>query len=76
MGACPQFFSHNDVAEVNQSSRSFFAAIYSIAHTGQLLRSGHSLARKVALAMETLYTIINLTFAWFAIVSLQSPYVF
>lgn len=46
---------------------SFFAAIYSIAHTGQLLRSGHSLARKVALAMETLYTIINLTFAWFAI---------
>ena len=48
---------------------SFFAAVYAIAHTRQILRSGHSTGRKVVLFIETLYNIINLVFAWFAIVS-------
>lgn len=48
---------------------SFFASVYAIAHTGQVLRSGHSLSRKLMLIIETLYNIINLIFAWFALVS-------
>lgn len=47
---------------------SFFAATYAIAHTGQILRSGHSVARKTVLLAETCYTIINLIFSWFSIV--------
>lgn len=54
---------------------SFFAATYSIAHTGQILRSGHSVGRKVALLIETFYNIINLVFSWFSVVSLSSTYV-
>ncbi|KAI0690108.1 glycosyltransferase family 2 protein [Cytidiella melzeri] len=46
---------------------SFFAATYAIAHTGQLLRSGHSTGRKFVLMCETLYNIINLIASWFAI---------
>jgi chitin synthase len=48
---------------------SFFAATYAIAHVGQIMRSGHSFARKVALLGETVYNIINLVFSWFSIVS-------
>jgi chitin synthase len=50
---------------------SFFAAVYAIAHTPQILWSGHSAGRKTMLMIETLYNIINLVFAWFAIVSLH-----
>ncbi|KAJ7188329.1 glycosyltransferase family 2 protein [Mycena filopes] len=46
---------------------SFFAATYAIAHVGQIMRSGHSLTRKVFLMIETGYTIIGLVFAWFSI---------
>ncbi|KAF9556711.1 glycosyltransferase family 2 protein, partial [Agrocybe pediades] len=46
---------------------SFFAATYAIAHTGQILRSGHSFARKCVLMTETVYNIINLIFSWFSI---------
>ncbi|KAJ7218117.1 chitin synthase [Mycena pura] len=46
---------------------SFFAATYAIAHVGQILRSGHSLTRKVFLMIETVYTVINLVFSWFSI---------
>ncbi|KAF9050038.1 glycosyltransferase family 2 protein [Panaeolus papilionaceus] len=46
---------------------SFFAATYAIAHVGQILRSGHSFARKIMLMIETVYNIINLIFAWFSI---------
>ncbi|KAF4598284.1 hypothetical protein EYR38_006680 [Pleurotus pulmonarius] len=46
---------------------SFFAATYSIAHLGQILRSGHSVGRKVSLMLEMMYNVINLTFSWFAI---------
>ncbi|KAG5647067.1 hypothetical protein DXG03_001437 [Asterophora parasitica] len=46
---------------------SFFAATYAIAHVGQILRSGHSVARKVVLMIETVYNIINLIFSWFSI---------
>ncbi|TFK53655.1 glycosyltransferase family 2 protein [Heliocybe sulcata] len=46
---------------------SFFAATYAIAHVGQILRSGHSFGRKMALMLETLYNIINLVFSWFAL---------
>ena len=48
---------------------SFFAASYSIAHTGQVLRSGHSVGRKVVLLIETVYNTINLVFSWFSVVS-------
>lgn len=54
---------------------SFFAATYSIAHLGQILRSGHSVGRKVSLMLEMMYNVINLTFSWFAIVSLPSSFV-
>jgi len=48
---------------------SFFAASYSIAHTGQILRSGHSVGRKLVLLIETVYNIISLVFSWFSVVS-------
>ncbi|KAI6040337.1 glycosyltransferase family 2 protein [Pisolithus marmoratus] len=51
---------------------SFFAAVYAIAHTGQILRSGHSTSRKATLMVETVYNLINLVFSWFAIVILSS----
>ncbi|KAF9527275.1 glycosyltransferase family 2 protein [Crepidotus variabilis] len=46
---------------------SFFAATYAIAHTSQILRSGHSFPRKFMLMVETVYNVINLVFSWFAI---------
>ncbi|KZT66387.1 glycosyltransferase family 2 protein [Daedalea quercina L-15889] len=46
---------------------SFFAATYAVAHLGQILRSGHSVWRKVTLVMETIYNVINLIASWFAI---------
>ncbi|KAI0066085.1 glycosyltransferase family 2 protein [Artomyces pyxidatus] len=46
---------------------SFFAATYAIAHIGQLMSSGHSFSRKVALLFQTIYNIINLVASWFAI---------
>lgn len=48
---------------------SFFAAVYALAHVGQIARSGHSFGRKIGLLLESLYNLINLTFAWFGIVS-------
>ncbi|KAI8972260.1 hypothetical protein BD414DRAFT_500722 [Trametes punicea] len=51
---------------------SFFAATYAIAHLGQILRSGHSVGRKVMLVLETIYNVINLIAAWFAVVILTS----
>ena len=47
---------------------SFFAATYAVAHVGQILRSGHSVGRKLMLVNETVYNAINLIAAWFAIV--------
>lgn len=52
---------------------SFFAATYAIAHVGQIMRSGHSLTRKVLLMVETVYNIINMVFAWFSVVSVLGP---
>ncbi|KAJ4476883.1 chitin synthase-domain-containing protein [Lentinula edodes] len=46
---------------------SFFAATYAITHVGQIMRSGHSAARKVVLLCETIYNIISIIFAWFSI---------
>lgn len=54
---------------------SFFAAVYAIAHTPQILWSGHSTGRKTALMLETVYNIINLVFAWFGIVSFYNSVV-
>lgn len=48
---------------------SFFAAVYALANVGQILRSGHGFWRKIALTAEAFYNLINLIFAWFAIVS-------
>jgi chitin synthase len=47
---------------------SFFAMTYAIAHAGQIFRSGHSVPRKMVLAIQVLYNCINLTFSWFNIV--------
>ncbi|KAG9127518.1 hypothetical protein FRC07_012805 [Ceratobasidium sp. 392] len=46
---------------------SFFAAVYSIAHVAQIMRSGHSLTRRIALLAETFYNLIGLVTAWFAV---------
>ncbi|KAA1473984.1 glycosyltransferase family 2 protein [Dentipellis sp. KUC8613] len=46
---------------------SFFAATYSIAHVGQMMSSGHTIGRKVALFFQMIYNIINLISSWFAI---------
>ncbi|KAG9316580.1 glycosyltransferase family 2 protein [Chiua virens] len=46
---------------------SFFAAVYSIAHVGQIMRSGHSPWRKISLFIETVYNCINMVFTWFGI---------
>ncbi|TFY80975.1 hypothetical protein EWM64_g3032 [Hericium alpestre] len=46
---------------------SFFAATYSIAHIGQIMHSGHSFGRKVALLFQMIYNVINLISSWFAI---------
>ncbi len=51
---------------------SFFAATYAIAHVGQILRSGHSFARKTVLTIETIYNVINLIFSWFGLVRVTS----
>ena len=48
---------------------SFFAATYAIARVGQIMRSGHSLTRKVVLMVETVYNVINMIFSWFSVVS-------
>lgn len=61
---------------INQRRRwlngSFFAATYAIAHVGQMLSSGHSISRKVALSIQAFYNVINLIASWFAIVSVIS----
>ncbi|KAJ7084332.1 chitin synthase [Mycena belliarum] len=54
---------------------SLFAAIYAIAHAGQILRSGHSFTRKIFLMIETAYTVINLVFSWFSIGNLYICFV-
>ena len=46
---------------------SFFAAIYALTHTNQILNSGHSRLRKCWLLVETFYSAINLFFSWFAL---------
>ncbi|KAG1858160.1 glycosyltransferase family 2 protein [Suillus subluteus] len=46
---------------------SFFAAVYAVAHVGQIMQSGHSFSRKVTLMIETVYNIINMVFSWFGI---------
>ncbi|KAF8444564.1 glycosyltransferase family 2 protein [Boletus edulis BED1] len=46
---------------------SFFAAVYAIAHVGQIMSSGHSPWRKVTLLVETVYNCINMVFSWFGI---------
>ena len=48
---------------------SFFAATYAIAHSGQILESGHSIGRKFVLLVQTVYNVMNLIASWFAIVS-------
>lgn len=50
---------------------SLFAAMYAIVHAGQILQSGHSIARKCVLMCETVYNVINLVATWFAIVSVH-----
>ncbi|PWN36948.1 uncharacterized protein FA14DRAFT_129245 [Meira miltonrushii] len=52
---------------------SFFAAVYSLTHTMQFIRSGHGFWRKIVLIIEALYNFINLCFAWF---SLGNYYIF
>lgn len=46
---------------------SFFAAVYALAHTFNIWRSGHSLLRKLALHLEFLYQLLTMLFSWFGI---------
>lgn len=46
---------------------SFFAAVYALAHTFSIWRSGHSLLRKLALHLEFLYQLLTMLFSWFGI---------
>ncbi|KIJ49461.1 glycosyltransferase family 2 protein [Sphaerobolus stellatus SS14] len=46
---------------------SFFAAVYALVHTKQLLLSGHSPWRKFILMLESAFNAINIIFAWFGI---------
>ncbi|KAG0144693.1 hypothetical protein CROQUDRAFT_659643 [Cronartium quercuum f. sp. fusiforme G11] len=62
----------NEVPEfISQRRRwlngSFFAAIYSLAHIGQVRRTEHSRLKALALYFEGLYNLLNLLFAWFGI---------
>lgn len=50
---------------------SFFAAIYAIVHFYQINRSDHSLGRKFMFFIEFFYHAINMTFSWFALVSIS-----
>lgn len=52
---------------------SFFAAVYALTHTRQFLSSSHSIWRKMMLLVESLYSFVNLAFAWF---SLANYYIF
>lgn len=52
---------------------SFFAAVYALTHTRQFLSSGHGVWRKTTLMIESVYSLVNLLFAWF---SLGNFYIF
>ena len=51
---------------------SFFAAVYALAHSLDIFRSDHSFLRKMMFLIEFFYQTINMLFAWFAIVSVNS----
>jgi chitin synthase len=54
---------------------SFFAALYTVVHFWKIWQSGHSFVRKIMLNIEVVYQVISMTFAWFALVSIQMyPY--
>ncbi|KAK3714481.1 hypothetical protein LTR37_007787 [Vermiconidia calcicola] len=46
---------------------SFFAAVYALAHFYQIWRSHHSPMRKFGFAIEFIYQLVQMIFAWFAI---------
>jgi chitin synthase len=46
---------------------SFFAGLHSIMNFWQIMRSGHSTSRIIALLVQLSYNIVNLVFNWFAI---------
>ena len=46
---------------------SFFAAVYSLVHAMQFVRSGHNSWRKAVLVFESFYSFINMCFAWFGL---------
>lgn len=56
---------------VNQRRRwlngSFFAALYSNLHFYRLLKSTHSIGRKIALVIEVIYQTINILLSWFSL---------
>ncbi|WAQ80927.1 hypothetical protein PtA15_1A265 [Puccinia triticina] len=67
----------NEVPEfISQRRRwlngSFFAAIYSLAHIGQMSRTKHSRKQALALYFEGLYNFLNLLFAWFGFANYMS----
>lgn len=48
---------------------SLFAAVYTVVHFWKIWQSGHGFIRKCMLQIEVAYQVINMTFAWFALVS-------
>lgn len=45
----------------------FFSAVYALTHTFQFGGTAHSVWRKMALALATFYTFLNMLFAWFGL---------
>lgn len=46
---------------------SLFAALYALVHTRQFLASDHGMWRKIMLMIESLYSFVNVCFAWFGV---------
>lgn len=61
-----------DLAELISQRRrwlngSFFAGLYSLVHSRQLARSGHTPFRKTMLGIQAVYNLLTLVFSWFTV---------
>jgi hypothetical protein len=53
---------------------SFFAGVYSLVHWGKILKTDHTVKRKLLLLIELIYLCINWLFSWFALVSIDGRF--
>jgi chitin synthase len=64
---CPEAFPEFIAQRRRWLNGSLFAAVYSLMHVGQIWQTDHSLARKLALMLESFYNALALFFSWFAL---------